>query len=91
YLAGAVIAFTFSGLVGQSLAPDPALATVPMALMTAATMATTIPASLLMGRFGRRRGLVTGAAPMGASPIAGLSIDRQNEILIRSMGVRAAT
>lgn len=62
YLASAAIAFTFSGLVGARLAPDASLATLPVALMTVATMLVTVPASLLMERFGRRPGFVTGAA-----------------------------
>jgi MFS family permease len=62
YLASAAIAFTFSGIVGARLAPDASLATLPVALMTVATMLTTIPASLLMERFGRRPGFLAGAA-----------------------------
>lgn len=62
YLSGAAIAFAFSGLVGARLAPDPLLATLPVALMTVATMLTTLPASLLMGRLGRRAGFLAGTA-----------------------------
>lgn len=62
YLGGTAIAFAFSGIIGGRLAPDPSLSTLPAALMTVATMLTTIPASLLMGRFGRRIGFVAGAA-----------------------------
>lgn len=62
YLASAAIGFTFSGLVGARLAPEASLATLPIALMTVATMLFTLPASLLMERFGRRFGFVLGAA-----------------------------
>lgn len=62
YLASAAIAFAFSGLVGAKLAPASSLATMPIALMTVATMLTTLPASLLMGRYGRRSGFILGTS-----------------------------
>jgi MFS family permease len=49
-------------LVGLELSPVPALATLPLALQLAVTMASAIPASLLMRRFGRRAGFSLGAA-----------------------------
>lgn len=50
-----------SALAGQALAPAKFLATLPLALMFTATMASTIPASLFMKRAGRRRGFTVGA------------------------------
>ena len=46
---------------GLLLGPDKALATLPLALQFVAMAVTTIPASLYMGRFGRKVGFVTGA------------------------------
>lgn len=54
-----VIAIT--ALVGRLLAPDPGLATLPLALQFLGLMATTTPASLFMRRFGRRAGFSFGA------------------------------
>ena len=51
-----------SGLVGATLAPDPALATVPLGLFITGAALTTYPASILMGRIGRRAGFLIGAA-----------------------------
>jgi len=51
-----------SALVGVALASRPGLATLPIALQFLATMLATIPASLLMGRIGRRGGFLVGAA-----------------------------
>lgn len=48
-------------LVGYSLAIDKGLATLPLALQFTATMAATIPASLLMRQVGRRIGFSFGA------------------------------
>jgi MFS family permease len=53
---------TTIALVGLEMAPVASLATLPLALQLAVTMATAIPASLLMRRFGRRAGFSLGAA-----------------------------
>ncbi len=54
------ILITTSGLVGLTIAPNPAMATIPLASQFLGTMLATMPASLLMGRIGRRAGLVIG-------------------------------
>lgn len=50
-----------SALVGQMLASDKALATLPLSLQFVATMATMFPAAFLMRRYGRRIGFLVGA------------------------------
>ena len=49
------------GLAGATLAPDPALATLPISIMVLASMCTAAPASLFMGRVGRKFGFLTGS------------------------------
>lgn len=49
-----------SALVGYALAADKFMATLPLALVFLAAMLTTIPASLLMKRIGRRNGFLLG-------------------------------
>ena len=58
---GMVMLITASGLAGFLLAPDKSLATLPVSFLMIGTMITTIPASLFMGRFGRRPGFWLGA------------------------------
>jgi MFS family permease len=53
---------TTLALVGVELSPVEAFATMPLALQFVVTMATAIPASLLMRRLGRRLGFSVGAA-----------------------------
>jgi MFS family permease len=60
-MMASTIVMTTSALIGYSLAEDKELATLPLALQFTATMLTTIPASLLMRRIGRRAGLTIGA------------------------------
>jgi len=63
---------TVAALVGQMLAADKTLATLPIGVQFTATMATVIPASLLMKRIGRRAGFSVGAL-LGAAG-AGLAV-----------------
>ncbi len=50
------------GIIGAGLAPSVGLATLPLALMIVGTASTTIPAALLMRRFGRKPGFIFAAA-----------------------------
>ena len=59
-MSGASMLLAVSGLAGLMMALDKTLATLPMALQFAATMASTIPASLFMARVGRRLGFSIG-------------------------------
>ena len=55
-----ITTMTISSVIGLQLAPSPGLATLPAAMMMLSTLLTTLPASLLMKRIGRRRGFVIG-------------------------------
>lgn len=70
--SGMTMLIAVSALAGQSLAPDKALATLPLALQWTATMATTIPASLLMRRIGRRFGLSIGSLIFAMGGVLGV-------------------
>jgi MFS family permease len=54
--------FTIGGLAGQSLAPNPCFATLPISLIVLGSMLSATPLSALMQRFGRRAGFMVGAA-----------------------------
>lgn len=66
YILSVSVDLTLTGLVGYTLAPNKALATLPFALITVAAAVTTIFASLLMQRIGRRMGFALGALAGGA-------------------------
>ena len=51
-----------ASLIGHSLAVNPALNTLPMAIQMLGTMASSIPASMIFARFGRRAGFFMGCA-----------------------------
>ena len=60
FFSGVVVVMTLSALVGNLLAENKTLTTLPLAVQMTATMLSTVPASLLMGRFGRKAGFVGG-------------------------------
>lgn len=62
FVGGQTIVFFIGGLIGFALAEDKALATLPVSTVILGTALATIPASLFMGRFGRRVGFMSGAA-----------------------------
>jgi len=76
FMTGNTVLFTVAALVGQSLAPEKALTTLPLALLQLANMLATIPASLLMEKVGRRLGFMVGVlvgiggASLGVGAIA---------------------
>ena len=65
FLIASITVMTLSGVVGRELSPDPALATLPIALMMIGTLVSTLPASLYMKRVGRRVGFITGVSVGG--------------------------
>ncbi len=54
YSCCVITVFATAGLVGLNIAPSPALATLPITTFVLGAMFTTIPASLIMQRIGRR-------------------------------------
>lgn len=67
--AGPPIIISLGGLVGQVLAPTPALVTLPVSLYNLGLALSTLPAAYLMRRLGRRNTYLLGAA---SAAVAGL-------------------
>ncbi|MDE2446944.1 MAG: MFS transporter, partial [Alphaproteobacteria bacterium] len=61
YSCCVIIVFSTAGLVGLMIAPSKGLATLPITTFVIGSMLTTVPASLLMQRFGRRPIFAVGA------------------------------
>ena len=67
------------GLIGSEIAPTPALATLPVALITVGVAAFTIPAALIMRKIGRRAGFSASAFfASGAALVAMLAVAQAN-------------
>lgn len=78
-MSGGVLLFATGSLIGYALAGNKALATLPLALQVAASLAATIPASFLMARFGRRNCFLAGTLlAMAGAILATLGILRES-------------
>ncbi len=73
-----VLVMTIGALAGATAAPQPELATAPIAAMLLGTTLGTVPASMLMARVGRRPGFIVGALAGTAAehPGGGLHVGR---------------
>lgn len=60
-LSAIVMSMALGAILGGNLAPDKGYATLPIAVMVIGTAIASIPAALLMRRFGRRTGFLVGA------------------------------
>ena len=74
-MSSATLMVTVGSLAGHALAQNKALATLPSTMMVIGTALSTIPASLLMKRVGRRLGFIAGSAcALGGGVISAAAI-----------------
>jgi len=67
-----------SGIIAARIAPDPRLATLPAALSIGGAALCSVPAAMLMRRFGRRQGFMFAAATAAvAALIAAFAVQRE--------------
>ncbi|WED25722.1 MFS transporter [Vibrio sp. DW001] len=78
-MTGNILLISVIGLIGKEIAPSQSMITLPVALQFLGLMSATIPASLIMGKLGRRRGFSIGnmVGIIGAS-LATFSLYSQN-------------
>jgi len=80
--ANAPIVISLGGLVGQRLSSDPTLVTLPVSLLNLGLAIGTLPAAMVMRRFGRRAGYILGAClGLVAGLVAAFGILRGNFVL----------
>lgn len=83
FQTGSVLIVTVGGLAGQMLAPERALATLPIAAVVVGTALATFPASMLMAKAGRRPGFVLGALfGMAGAGLAAWAMLAQSFVLL---------
>lgn len=74
-LSAIVLSMSLAAILGALLAPDKSLATLPVAAMVVGTAIASLPAALLMRRWGRRSGFLIGASlGVAGSALAGLGL-----------------
>ena len=64
---GSIVIVTLGGIIGTSLSPNAAFATVPVSIMVVGTASMTIPAALLMKRIGRKAGFAMSSLSAGTA------------------------
>lgn len=77
---------TSAALIGSALAANKALATLPLALQFVAVMSTTIPASILMGRLGRKAGFLIATAVGLCGAVCGILGVYQGSFILFCIG-----
>ena len=79
---GAIIVVTLGGIIGSQLATDPTLATLPVSIMVLCVAATTIPATILMRRIGRKFGFgLASVSAVVSTLLAGLALYEQSFLI----------
>lgn len=81
-----VLVMTIGALAGSLVAPQPELATAPIAAMLLGTTLGTVPASMLMARVGRRPGFIVGALAGTAAGILAAAGMWAGSLLLLSAG-----
>ena len=72
---GSIVIVTLGGIIGTSLSPNPAFATLPVSVLVIGTATMTIPAALLMKRIGRKAGFAMSSISAGlAMLLAAMSL-----------------
>lgn len=66
---GTIVLVSFGGIIGTTLAPVPALATLPLSFSVLGVALTSIPAALLMQRTGRKPALIGSALVAAAASL----------------------
>jgi MFS family permease len=79
-----------AALIGYSLAGDKALATLPLAMQMASTMAASIPAGMIFARLGRKPGFMLGACAAGLGSLTFAAGIWQNNFALYCLGALPA-
>ncbi len=84
---GAIVMVTLGGIIGARLSSDPTLATLPVSIMVLCVAATTIPATVLMRKIGRKLGFAMASiSAVMSSLLAGLALYQQSFLILICAG-----
>jgi MFS family permease len=79
---GSIVMVTLGGIIGSTLSTNKAFATLPLSMMVVAIAATTIPATMLMRRVGRRRGFAMSSVCAATAVLVAVLALRQSSFLL---------
>jgi MFS family permease len=75
---GSIVMVMLGGIIGSTLTANKALATLPLSMMVVAVAATTIPATMLMRRIGRRNGFALSSISAAVAVLVAIYALRQS-------------
>jgi len=79
---GSIVMVTLGGIIGSSLAANKALSTLPLSMMVIAIAATTVPATMLMQRVGRRKGFAMSSICAATAVLVAIVALRQSSFAL---------
>ena len=79
---GSIVMVTLGGIIGSSLAANKALSTLPLSMMVIAIAATTVPATILMQRVGRRKGFAMSSICAATAVLVAIVALRQSSFAL---------
>lgn len=75
---GSIVMVGLGGIIGSSLSANPAFATLPLSMMVVSIAATTVPATVLMRKIGRRRGFAMSSVVAALAVLVAVAALRQS-------------
>lgn len=79
---GSIVMVTLGGIIGSTLSANKAFATAPLSMMVVTIAATTVPATMLMRRVGRRRGFAMSSLCAATSVLVAVVALKQSSFLL---------
>ena len=79
---GSIVMVGLGGIIGSTLSTNKAFATLPLSMMVVAIAATTIPATMLMRRIGRRKGFAISSVSSAIAVLLAVVALRQSSFLL---------
>lgn len=79
---GSIVMVTLGGIIGSTLATNKAFSTLPLSMMVVAVAATTIPATMLMRRVGRRKGFAMSSISAALAVLVAVIALKQSSFIL---------
>lgn len=84
---GSIVMVTLGGIIGSELASNKAFATLPLSVMVIAVAATTIPATMLMRKIGRRKSFSLASLSAVVALVVAVVALRESSFLLYNIAV----
>ncbi len=79
---GSIVMVTLGGIIGSTLASNKALSTLPLSMTVVAVAATTVPATMLMRKVGRRKGFAIASMCAATAVLVAIVALRQSSFTL---------